>query len=78
MGTLAIYNHMRETRMVSPALRAMDFPALAARIEATGDESGLALIAAQREYMDSAACSPCARRAAEARLRIWLTRKEPK
>jgi len=52
------------------------FDTLAARIEATGDESGLALVAAQRDYMDRATCSPCGRRAAEARLRMWLAKRE--
>ena len=59
-------------------LRALDLDALATHIEATGDAEGIDMVARQRALIDSATCSPCARNAAEARLRIWLTRKETK
>ena len=65
----------KERTEIPDALRAMDFDALSARIEATGDAEGIDMVARQRAIMTAAACGPCARHAAEARLRMWLTRK---
>ena len=61
---------------VSPELLALDFDALAARIEATGDQTGHELVAAQRERVSHATCTPCARNAATATLRVWLSKRE--
>jgi hypothetical protein len=68
----------RERVEITAELRALDIDALATRIEATGDSEGIDMVARQRALIDSATCSPCARHAAEARLRMWLTRKETK
>jgi hypothetical protein len=65
-----------QERVEIPAeLRALDLAALAARIEETGDVEGVDMVTRQRAIIAAAACSPCARHAAEARLRMWLTRK---
>ena len=56
------------------SLRDMTFDAIAEQIEATGNESGIALVAAQRARMDAARCRGCARHAATATIRVWLAR----
>jgi len=61
---------------IPPELLALDFDALAARIEATGDQTGHELVAAQRERVSHATCTPCARNAATATLRVWLSKRE--
>ena len=55
-------------------LRNLDFAALALRIESTGDQAGRDLVIAQRERLGKSGCAACARRAASATLRAWLTR----
>ena len=67
---------LRGERVDIPAdLIALDFNALVERIEATGDQTGHELVAAQRERVSHATCTPCARNAATATLRVWLTRR---
>jgi hypothetical protein len=61
---------------VPDTLLALDFAALSARIEATGDVAGRELVAAQRERIGRATCTPCARNAATATLRVWLSKRE--
>ena len=55
-------------------LRDMSFDAIADLIDATGNESGAALVVAQRARMDAARCRGCARHAATATIRVWLAR----
>ena len=61
---------------IHPNIRRLDFDALSAAIVATGDPDGAALVDAQREHISRATCSPCARAASSARLRLWLTRHQ--
>jgi len=63
---------------VPVSIRALEFDALAARIAATGDVEGVDIVARQRAIIAAAKCAPCARDSAEARLRIWLVKKEAK
>ena len=56
------------------SLRDMAFDRIADLIEATGNESGVALVEAQRARMDAARCRGCARHAATATIRVWLAR----
>ena len=60
---------------VDPELLRLDWGELAARVIATGDESGRRLVEHQQTVRDEATCTPCATRATEARLRVWLSRR---
>lgn len=61
---------------IPEAVRAMDFDALVAAVEATGGEYGAALVKKQRERIATGGCTQCERLAAAARLRVYLAKKE--
>jgi len=67
---------LRYRNPVPEHIRALDFNALVERIEATGEQTGHELVAAQRERVSHATCTPCARNAATATLRVWLSKRE--
>ena len=67
--------YLRARTQVPAELLALDFDALAARIEATGDIEARELVAHHRERIARAGCLPCERLAAAARLRVYLTKK---
>lgn len=58
--------------VVPEHLRQLDFEALADLVQATCSGPGIALVAALRETINAASCTPCERSSAAARLRVWL------
>ena len=75
IDTEKVRAHLRARTQVPPELLALDFDALAACIEATGNAEAVELVAHHRERIARAGCTPCERLAAAARLRVYLTKK---
>jgi hypothetical protein len=65
------------TMYVPDTLRGLDWDALCALARSAGPE-GVALVDAQTAVRASATCTACAARATEARLRVWIARREVK
>lgn len=61
--------------VIPESMYAMGWDELSAAVRKTGHE-GAELVSAQEQIRASASCTRCAARATEARLRVYLARKE--
>ena len=65
---------LRYINPIPEYIRLQNFDTLAENILLTGDKDGLELVERNKIIISNASCSSCSKYAAEARMRLWLSK----